>query len=364
LRETRVEGERHAQRQKCCSVQRVVSRAVHSHRSRHRSVGVARQRSIHRPLRFETDRGGRLAVDWARGAGTEESAQHRFAAERRAGGERNAAVQRAQVAQGGWIKAYRKRLIENGQEIWIIVDAILEGAVRMEDLNEDCLASALSIRPHARIPSTRRKANDASFPDDGQAFGARVRHARHRGARIDAVEILSRGIVQEIGKGRSRHKDECGNEGDCELDCELRFLRGRLYSTVSLAARASLGVLAATERRGASFEEEADVGRTLADDDRLGVGEAAPVNVNDEVPGGEAGKRAMDAAREFVVWSARADHLTDGEFQQLADAHRRRKREGARAADCDGMEVERNLHADHRTSNFCRIEELPAAGDK
>ena len=30
----------------------------------------------------------------------------------------------------------------------------------------------------------------------------------------------------------------------------------------------------------------------------------------------------------------------------------------------DGMEVERDLHADHQADIFFRIEELPAGGDK
>jgi hypothetical protein len=111
-------------------------------------------------------------------------------------------------------------------------------------------------------------------------------------------------------------------------------------------------------------EEEADVGGAFADDDGVSVGEAASVDVDDEVAGREAAKRPVNAARELIVRSTRAERFANGELEQVANAQRRGERKGARAADCDGMEVERDLHADHQPVIFCRIEELPAGGDK
>ena len=99
----------------------------------------------------------------------------------------------------------------------------------------------------------------------------------------------------------------------------------------------------ATARR----EIKPNIGRAFADDDRLGIGETAAVDVDDEIACGEARQRALDAAREFIVRCTRAERFANGEDQQIADAQRRCEREGARAAGSDGMEVERDLHADH-----------------
>jgi hypothetical protein len=111
-------------------------------------------------------------------------------------------------------------------------------------------------------------------------------------------------------------------------------------------------------------QEETNIGRLLAHDDRIGIGETAPVYIHDEIAGSEPGERTMNAARELIAWSPRTKRFADGKCQQVTDAQRSRKREGARAADCDGVEVEWNPHADHQAVIFCRIEELPAGGDK
>lgn len=72
----------------------------------------------------------------------------------------------------------------------------------------------------------------------------------------------------------------------------------------------------------------------------------------------------MHASREFIVRRTRSDCLANGVSQQIANAQRRRKRKGFRAADGDGVEIEWNLHADHQPVIFCCIEELPAGKDK
>jgi hypothetical protein len=58
-----------------------------------------------------------------------------------------------------------------------------------------------------------------------------------------------------------------------------------------------------------------------------------------------------------------ADRLAHGQCDQVADAQRRREREGRTAAGCDGVEIQRNLHANHGLLFFVRIEELPAGED-
>ena len=72
----------------------------------------------------------------------------------------------------------------------------------------------------------------------------------------------------------------------------------------------------------------------------------------------------MNASRELVVRGAQAHGFAHRELEHVANPQWRRKREGSRAALSDGVDVERNLHADHYAINFCRIEDLPAGRDK
>lgn len=137
------------------------------------------------------------------------------------------------------------------------------------------------------------------------------------------------------------------------------------FYTITRCKSESYRVLSARERRTASLaEEESDVRGAFADDDRFGVGERSSVNVDNEIAGSQARERPMNAARELIVRRARADRFADSKCQEIAYAQRRRERKGTRAADYDGVEVERNLHADHLYTNFCCIEELPAGRDK
>jgi hypothetical protein len=122
--------------------------------------------------------------------------------------------------------------------------------------------------------------------------------------------------------------------------------------------------LTAQPHVSALTQEETNVGRPFADDDRVRIGKPPAIDGHDEIAGREAGKRAMDAARELIVGRTHSDCLAHGKREYVADAQRRCERKGSRTADCDGVEVERNLHADHPLLNFCRIEELPAGGDK
>ena len=62
-------------------------------------------------------------------------------------------------------------------------------------------------------------------------------------------------------------------------------------------------------------EEEANIGRPFADDDRVGVGETTAVDVDDEVPGCEPGERTVNAARELVVRRPRSDRFADGKLE-------------------------------------------------
>ena len=123
--------------------------------------------------------------------------------------------------------------------------------------------------------------------------------------------------------------------------------------------------LSAQDCPPALIEEEPHVGGSFTDDDIVGIYKASAVHVYGEIAGGEPGERAMDAPRELVVRSARAKGFAHGVCEQVANSQWRGERKGARAADCDGVEVERNLHADHCCRFiFCRIEELPADEDK
>jgi hypothetical protein len=115
------------------------------------------------------------------------------------------------------------------------------------------------------------------------------------------------------------------------------------------------------ERRTAPLGKiEADVCGPLADDDCFGVGETAAIDVDREIAGRQPGERAANAARELIVRRPRADCFANGEGEKVANAQRRGERKRTRAADCDGMEVKRNLDSDHPPVIFCRIEELPA----
>lgn len=119
------------------------------------------------------------------------------------------------------------------------------------------------------------------------------------------------------------------------------------------------------ERGAAALaQEETDVGRAFAHDDRVGIREAAPIDLDGEVARGQPCERTTKAARKLIGGSMRTDRLANRKSQQVTDAHRRGEREGGRAADGDCVEIERNPHADHDNVIFFRIEELPAAEDK
>lgn len=106
------------------------------------------------------------------------------------------------------------------------------------------------------------------------------------------------------------------------------------------------------ERGVALLQEETYADRTLAHHDRFGIVKMAPVDVDGEIAGCEAGERAMHAALKLVDRRSRTDSFADGEREQLAYPQRRCKSEGRRASGGDGVEIERNPHANH-TYTFC-----------
>jgi hypothetical protein len=165
---------------------------------------------------------------------------------------------------------------------------------------------------------------------------------------------------------KCRRPQQRGKQGNAKFDRGAPFLpKSFSLLTVPPNARGSCGSLRSVDCRSAPLtEKEPNVRGALADDDGVGVLKAASVDGDGKIAGRKPGKRAMEAPRKLIGRRVRSDRLTDGEPEQVANANRRGKREGARAADSDGVEIERNLHADHQPVIFCRIEELPAAGDK
>lgn len=119
-------------------------------------------------------------------------------------------------------------------------------------------------------------------------------------------------------------------------------------STVSPDARATAGCLLSVRSCPPSLtQKETNINVALADDDRVRIGKRASVDVDRKVAGAKAGQRTMNGARELVTGSARPDRFPNGKSKQVANAHRRGKREGTRAGLGDGMEIERYLHSDH-----------------
>ena len=141
---------------------------------------------------------------------------------------------------------------------------------------------------------------------------------------------------------------------------------GDFSSTVSLAARASLGEITS----GAAQCDVAARGRSEC---RRFLHRRRSPRRRRKLRPSMSTMKSPFARPASVRWTLR-ENLSCGAREPIAsrtanssrsrDAQRRREREGARAADCDGVEVERNLHADHQRVIFCRIEELPAGGDK
>lgn len=77
---------------------------------------------------------------------------------------------------------------------------------------------------------------------------------------------------------------------------------------------------------------EANVGGAFTYDDRLGIREDPPVDVDDEVAAGKTRERAVDASRKLIVRRPRAERFANGEPEKIPDAQRSCEREGARAA--------------------------------
>lgn len=67
-----------------------------------------------------------------------------------------------------------------------------------------------------------------------------------------------------------------------------------------------------TPNSGSLPQEEAHVRAAFANDDGVGVGEGSPVNVDDEIPFGQAGERSVHAAQKFIVRRARSDRFPNG----------------------------------------------------
>lgn len=96
--------------------------------------------------------------------------------------------------------------------------------------------------------------------------------------------------------------------------------------------------------------KEANVGDPFANDDILAGTKRSTIDVDHEIAGGEPCQRTRDATLKFVVRCAHADRFPNGEREQVTDANRRGKRERRRARGGNGVEIERNAHADHALS--------------
>jgi hypothetical protein len=123
-----------------------------------------------------------------------------------------------------------------------------------------------------------------------------------------------------------------------------RFL---FYTNIGLQERPSASTM---QLFVPAVEEEANVRYAVAHHDLLGIGKTAPVDLNAEVAGGEAGKRSADAAREFVAWRARTDRFAYGERDQVAYSHGRDQSERSRASVGNGTDIQRYPDTDHGDS--------------
>jgi hypothetical protein len=84
--------------------------------------------------------------------------QYRFRPERRGRREGNASAQRTDVTKRYGIESHGKRLIEDSQKIRVVVDLVVERAVRSENLDEERLPAILSVRAIAKIADLRFEA--------------------------------------------------------------------------------------------------------------------------------------------------------------------------------------------------------------
>ena len=108
-------------------------------------------------------------------------------------------------------------------------------------------------------------------------------------------------------------------------------------------------------------EVEAHRDDVAADDDLIRVIEVAAVDVDREVSAGETQQRRAHGAGKLVCRGAAADRFSHGERHEIANAQRRRKRERARAAGGDCVNIERNANANHGGRVLPIFEEPPAA---
>jgi hypothetical protein len=95
-------------------------------------------------------------------------------------------------------------LVQYRQEIRVVVDAVLEGSVRMEDLDEEGLAAALPVGAVARVPSACLKTPRFAVAEYAQPLRTRIRDSRRGAAGLNAIEVFAERVVLQVGTGWSR----------------------------------------------------------------------------------------------------------------------------------------------------------------
>ena len=275
--------------------------------------------------------------------------EHCFGTKRRGCRKWNASMKLPNVAQRGRVESHRKRLIEDRQEVRVVVDAVFKRAVGLKDLYEERVATILSIGSVTQIASARFEAQRLSVLPHREKLCPGIRYLGKCFGRLDLVDVFARRFITYVGICGSGYRQESGKRGNAKFDGELRFFRGVLFFYSITRGKKRVGKALPPAKRGAPAlrQKEANVCRAFAHHDRVRIGEAAPVDVDDEVARFESCERAVHAAQELIVWRPRPQRFAHGKLQQIADPKRRCKRERTRAADSDGMEVERNPHADH-----------------
>lgn len=133
-------------------------------------------------------------------------------------------MQRADVAKRNRVEPHGEGLIEDRQKVRVLVDAIIKAVVWFESLNEDRLPAIFPIRPVTQIASQRLEDQRATFAPDGKSLKSGIRYLGKDLRGLNAVEVFARRIIVDVSARRARYRQECGNKGNAEFYCELRFV--------------------------------------------------------------------------------------------------------------------------------------------
>jgi hypothetical protein len=116
-------------------------------------------------------------------------------------------VKIAQIAYRDDVELNGKRLVEDGQEIRILVDSILERSVGEQLLHEASVDVGITVGGVARVASLRVVTSAIALMLDGKTLLPGIGYAGNDARRSDAIHIFTADVVLLV-RERGTHRDE------------------------------------------------------------------------------------------------------------------------------------------------------------